>query len=114
MTTNPDANDWPVVRCVRCDLPISPSRVKGLAWIDATGGDGCGDEVHCPPPSVDPVRLICDCCGTSETVERLTLDARLAAVPRLLDRIEPGGEVPAGECRSCGALVYVENLNRGR
>ena len=27
-------------------------------------------------------------------------------IPDLLQRIEPGGQVPAGECPVCGALVY--------
>jgi hypothetical protein len=27
-------------------------------------------------------------------------------IPDLLVRVEPGGTVPAGECPTCGALVY--------
>ena len=30
-------------------------------------------------------------------------------IPRLLERIEPGGTVPVGECPDCGALVYMVN-----
>lgn len=40
-------------------------------------------------------------------------DGKLARVfpdiPGLLERIEPGGIVPAGECPDCGALVYPLN-----
>ena len=28
-------------------------------------------------------------------------------IPDLIQRIEPGGEVPSGECPECGALCYV-------
>ena len=31
-------------------------------------------------------------------------------IPGLLERIEPGGIVPAGECPDCGALVYPLNV----
>jgi hypothetical protein len=40
----------------------------------------------------------CDNCGT----ERFDRDLRKAR--RLWERLEPGGEVPAGECPDCGAL----------
>ena len=34
-------------------------------------------------------------------------------IPRLLERIEPGGTVPVGECPDCGALVYRVNAPVG-
>lgn len=30
-------------------------------------------------------------------------------IPDLLQRLDPGGTVPAGECPACGALVYPES-----
>ena len=30
-------------------------------------------------------------------------------IPNLLQRLDPGGTVPAGECPDCGALVYPED-----
>lgn len=36
-------------------------------------------------------------------------------IPDLLQRVEPGGEVPSGECPKCGALCYlVANKPRPR
>lgn len=46
----------------------------------------------------------CDSCG-HETDEDKIID--LYEVKHLLTRIEAGQEVPAGECRKCGALVYL-------
>jgi hypothetical protein len=34
-------------------------------------------------------------------------------VPRLSERLDPGGTVPAGECPKCGALAYLEERNEG-
>lgn len=31
----------------------------------------------------------------------------LEEVPGLNERLDPGDEVPAGECKACGALCYV-------
>jgi len=45
----------------------------------------------------------CDNCGL--LVVRCKAD--LANIPQLFERIEPGNEVPAGECPSCGCLCYV-------
>lgn len=30
-------------------------------------------------------------------------------IPDLWERIEPGGEVPVGECPECGALAYLDD-----
>lgn len=49
--------------------------------------------------------LRCDNCGRIFTDER-ELDRVFPDIPGLLERIEPGGTVPAGECPDCGALVY--------
>jgi hypothetical protein len=48
--------------------------------------------------------LVCDACGESWADPELK--HRFPAIPDLLERIEPGGTVPAGECPACGALVY--------
>lgn len=34
-------------------------------------------------------------------------DLTLTDIPDLLERIEPGGIVPSGECPKCGALCYL-------
>ncbi len=46
----------------------------------------------------------CDSCGKvwlENQLQRVFPD-----IPDLLVRVEPGGTVPAGECPTCGALVY--------
>jgi hypothetical protein len=43
----------------------------------------------------------CDNCGAER------FDRDLQEVQRLGERLEPGGEVPAGECPDCGALCYL-------
>lgn len=45
----------------------------------------------------------CDNCGKKTDKKNIV---PLEEVPHLLERIEPGQTVPAGECKSCGALVY--------
>ena len=49
--------------------------------------------------------LTCDNCSreyrSAKSLKRVFPD-----IPDLLARIEPGGQVPAGECPACGALVY--------
>ena len=42
----------------------------------------------------------CDWTGTEDDID-------LGSVEDLLQRIDPGSEVPAGECPKCGALCYV-------
>lgn len=48
--------------------------------------------------------LQCDNCGKSWT--DYELENQFPNIPDLTERIEPGGIVPAGECPTCGALVY--------
>ena len=43
---------------------------------------------------------VCDSCGA------VWLDTELNKVEHLLQRVEPGGKVPTGECPYCGALCY--------
>ena len=46
----------------------------------------------------------CANCGETTTQE----DIRpLYELPNLYERLDPGSEVPAGECRECGAFVYL-------
>jgi len=46
----------------------------------------------------------CDDCGHQCSDDELKVT--LYQIPHLLERIEPGGIVPAGECPNCGALTY--------
>lgn len=53
----------------------------------------------------DAKRVKCDNCGwVGKAVDVKDVD-------RLEDRIEPGGEVPVGECPDCGALAYLDAVN---
>jgi hypothetical protein len=45
----------------------------------------------------------CDNCGDEADDEDII---PLHEVKGLFQRIKPGGTVPAGECRKCGALTY--------
>jgi len=51
--------------------------------------------------------LVCDNCGKRYEREE-QLRHVFPDIPDLLDRLDPGGTVPAGECPACGALVYPE------
>jgi len=46
----------------------------------------------------------CDNCGAKVTEQTLI---PLHEVKHLFLRINPGNEIPAGECRECGALAYI-------
>lgn len=51
---------------------------------------------------------LCRCANCSHECDSDDVD--LAEIPDLWDRLDPGSEVPAGECPECGALTYlVEN-----
>lgn len=54
-------------------------------------------------PELADVR--CDDCGT-EWKEN-DIKVLLPDIPHLFERIEPGEEVPFGECPDCGALVHL-------
>lgn len=49
----------------------------------------------------------CKCDNCDWEGEQEQLGCQLADIPDLEDRIEPGCEVPAGECPKCGCLAYV-------
>ena len=51
----------------------------------------------------------CDDCNKKWTDEQLEEHNKLGVenIPDLEQRIDPGCEVPSGECPACGALVYV-------
>lgn len=52
--------------------------------------------------------FVCDNCGKQyETEAQMT--HVFPCIPGLLDRLDPGGVVPAGDCPECGALVYRED-----
>lgn len=46
-------------------------------------------------------RYRCDNC------RKIWQEAELKEIKDYFERVEPGGEVPAGECPSCGALSYL-------
>lgn len=48
----------------------------------------------------------CDDCGNVLDMDGLEI-IPLSDVPRLFERLEVGGEVPAGACPKCGALMYL-------
>ena len=50
----------------------------------------------------------CDNCDAVYTDE--TLPKTLHQIHKLASRLDPGGEVPSGECE-CGALTYVVEEN---
>lgn len=50
-----------------------------------------------------PARVECANCEWTGT----DLDVDLADVEDLFERIDPGSEVPAGECPKCGVLAYI-------
>ena len=50
----------------------------------------------------------CDNCDTRYERED-QLRHVFPNIPGLLERLDPGGTVPAGECPGCGALVYRED-----
>ena len=51
------------------------------------------------------MELKCDNCAGTFSMEK-ELNHVFPDIPDLLDRVEPGGVVPGGECPHCGALVY--------
>lgn len=57
-----------------------------------------------PQPPKPAGACYCENCGWSGEEDKA---GGLASVPDLLQRIEPGGEVPAGVCPDCGALAYL-------
>lgn len=57
----------------------------------------------------DPA-VACDNCDWSGVES--DLDATLESVPHLCERLDPGSEVPAGECPECGALAYLVDGQR--
>ena len=46
----------------------------------------------------------CANCGETTTEKNIR---PLYELPNLYARLDPGSEVPAGECRECGAFVYL-------
>ncbi len=73
--------------------------------FDITSGDGKTVRVDLRRSQSLLPALKCDNCGCVYGSEE-ELDHVFPDIPRLLDRIGPGGMVPSGECRVCGALVY--------
>lgn len=51
--------------------------------------------------------MISKCDNCSRVQEEKYLVNQFPNISGLLERLEPGGEVPAGECLTCGALTYL-------
>ena len=51
---------------------------------------------------------VCDNCGRRYEREQ-DLTFVFPNIPGLLERLDPGGTVPAGECPDCGMLVYPQD-----
>ena len=73
--------------------------------FDITSGDGKTVRVDLRRIQNLLPAFKCDNCGRVYGSEE-ELDHVFPDIPRLLDRIGPGGMVPSGECGVCGALVY--------
>lgn len=56
--------------------------------------------------SRDNLKVKCDDCGWEGTQD--DLDTPLGDLKFIGERLDPGSEVPAGECPECRALAYVE------
>lgn len=54
-----------------------------------------------------PVWCLCANCGT---VAKHTELRPLKTIEKLAERVDEGGEVPAGECGLCGALSYIVDI----
>lgn len=52
-------------------------------------------------------RMKCECGDCDWTGPEEDLGAELCDVEDLFQRIDPGSEVPAGECPECGCLAYI-------
>ena len=50
-------------------------------------------------------RVHCDDCDKDFSVRKMRVV--FPDIPHLSERLDVGGEVPAGECPECGSLVYV-------
>lgn len=53
----------------------------------------------------------CDNCGTTYQDET-QLKHVFPDIPDLLQRLDVGGVVPAGECTGCGALAYPQRRDK--
>jgi len=70
---------------------------------DADPHFGALDDFTSEHPRAERVTVCDDCGRTCYTGE---LAKQLAQIERLGERLDPGAEVPAGECM-CGALAYL-------
>ncbi len=53
------------------------------------------------------MKVTCDNCGWTGDADTALPDG-LSGVENLHDRLDPGCEVPAGECPTCYALAYLD------
>lgn len=68
--------------------------------------NGCHED--CPACAAEETLHICNNCQEEWTSLDLDENGTLGVnkIPDLNQRVDPGGEVPTGECPSCGALTY--------
>lgn len=87
-----------------CRMPECPHCKVALV----TDGDDAKGFCHCPQCSSSfmSVRVRCDDCGWKGYECELSL--KLEELDHLTDRLDVGGEVPAGSCPECNALCYLE------
>jgi hypothetical protein len=84
-------------------LAIQRDRQSTATVFDVTGQRGKTIRVDLGKSVT--TTLTCDNCSRRYRSVK-SLKHAFPDIPDLLQRIEPGGEVPAGECPACGALVY--------
>lgn len=90
---------------------IQSKKASSATVFDVTGE--CGPTVRVDLAQDEGVELlVCGNCGKSWT--DYELEHQFPDIPDLIERIEPGGVVPAGECPTCGALVYPPSSSKPR
>jgi hypothetical protein len=89
-------------KAARAALAIQRDRQSTATVFDVTKMKGKTVRVDLGQPGTT---LTCDNCSrhyrSVKSLKRVYPD-----IPDLLQRLDPGGVVPAGECPTCGALVY--------
>lgn len=68
-------------------------------------GFSAGRDSHVADRGVPDRPCHCQNCGWRFMERQLKCD--LEEIPNLTERLEPGGEVPIGECPECGSLAYL-------
>lgn len=96
------------IRCaVGAGNVLLADRLRSLAFdlTNQTGVKVLPGEITDAPPAERDARCECDNCGW--TGHESDMPDGISGIDDLYDRIDPGSEVPAGECPECHALAYV-------